>query len=67
MAVLFDGTGRKLAAGDEITMAPNHYGIRKGTHGKVVRCTASGSVQVELSTDRGMVTRVVLPSTVQKV
>jgi|1185.fasta_scaffold24480_6 hypothetical protein len=66
MAVLFDGKGNKLAAGDVITMAPNHYGIRRGTHGKIVRCLASGSVQVELSTERGTETRVVLPTTVRK-
>lgn len=66
MAVLFDGKGAKLAAGDTITMAPNHYGIRRGTRGKIVKCLASGSVQVELSTERGTEIRVVLPTTVRK-
>jgi hypothetical protein len=66
MAVAFDGKGNRLAAGDVIVMAANRYGIRKGTRGKIVKCLASGSVRVELSTERGTEIRVVLPLTVRK-
>lgn len=66
MAVVFDGKGNKLGRGDAIVMGENHYGVRKGTRGKIVKCLASGSVQVELSTERGTETRVVLPTTVRK-
>lgn len=67
MAVCFDGGGNRLARGDRIIMGDNHYGIRKGTRGKIVKCSNSGSVQVELSTERGTETRVVLPTLVRKV
>lgn len=66
MAVVFDGKGKKVVRGDVIIMGPNHYGIRMGTRGKIVKCLASGSVQVELSTERGTETRVVSPTTVRK-
>lgn len=66
MAVSFDGKGNRLVAGDLIRMAPNHYGIRINTRGRIVRCSASGLVQVELLTERGTEIRVVLSVTVWK-